>query len=999
MSDQLYVESLLTDLDMCDINPGVDELKKAYFRAMPEMCVERPRLVTRFHRDNDLLGKDRISILEKARLYRYVLENRTPVVRHEYIYKNGGVGKPMLQEPLEDTSPFPGSTTNKFKGVPLYPEFLALSLWPELGTISTREKNPYHLSKKDAARLNEEVFPYWMNENILEKTRARREKDGKDSLDVQLMQNMVFFMASKANCISHTIPDFSRVVNKGLSGLITEAREKRDRVAEPEQREFYQAMIEAMEGIVAYARNLSAKAEEMALEEEDGQKKEALLDMAEVCAGVPNLPAQTYREGLTSIWICWTAIHIENPNIGLSLGRLDQILQDLFINDIANQTITVEKALELTCYFWLKIGDHVPMIPEAGEQLFGGTGSNQAITIGGVKANDHDEPEDAVNDLTYIMLKATELMKLRDPNLNARYHEGIHSPDYLDKLSRTNMITRATPALHNDKAVIEALTHQGNTLEEARDYGVVGCVEPVSNGRAYTASASILLDLPAVLELTLYNGRHRHTGLNRLISKETGVPDGFRTFEDFKKAFMEQLEWMADLTTNFNNELGRTHMEFFPTPILSSLFEGPMEKGKDVIAGGARINAHGAAIIGLADVADSLNAIEKVIYNDQKASFNALMTAMEDDFKKDQRLHARLKASPKYGDDSDESSANAQWLVESLHDCFQNKKGYRAEKYRVGYWSMTNHAGFGRLTGALPSGRKGGENFASGVTPVSGASPMLTSTLNSVAALPAQCVSNGMAFNIKYTPEKNIEKNMETMLDPFKASVKGFFGGPGETGGMEIQFNIMDHERYKEAVKHPERHPELLVRVSGYTAYFVDLNPRMQKEIIDRTEYDISQKPWRMKEFDAFPLPSEDKGVDLSWIKRIPGVGFFTDNFLELLLGGMDLSFLFSKGYRRNIQNYTGSILFRTRDEDVAVSASFERGDMKVNKKPDLSAKYDVKIIFKNVTALLEYLFSKDQDILNVMLENDVEVDGNLSHVYRFGHLAKDLQHRIMDRV
>ncbi len=995
MQEQTYVESLHSDLERCGINPRVDALRKVYFKAMPEMCIERPRLVTRFHRDNNLFGKDRISILEKAGMYRNVLENRTPVVRHEYIYESRGVGKTMRQKPFEDTSPFAGSTTSKFKGVPLYPEFIASSLWSELWTISTREKNPYHLDEEDARRLNEEVFPFWMDENILEKTRARCEVDGKDPLAVQLMQFLVFFMASKANCISHTIPDFSRVIERGLSGLITEAREKRDDAAEPNQREFYQAAIEVLKGIVAYAGNLSAKAEEMALEENDPHKKKELLDIAEVYSNVPNLPAKTYREGLTSIWICWTAIHIENPNIGLSLGRLDQILQDLFVNDIANQTITVEKAVELTCYFWLKIGDHVPMIPEAGEQLFGGTGSNQAITIGGVKANAHADAEDGVNDLTYIMLKATELMKLRDPNLNARYHAGVHQPEYLDMLCRTNVKTGATPALHNDKAVIEALIHQGNTLEEARDYGAVGCVEPASNGRAYTASASILLNLPAVLELTLYNGRHRHTGLNRLISKETGPLSGLRTFGEFKNAFMEQLEWMADLTTNFNNELGETHQRIYPTPILSSLFEGPMENGKDLIEGGARINAHGVAIIGLADVADSLNAIEKVIYEDPETSFPELIAAMESDFEENKPLRERLKASPKYGDDADASKANAVWLVESLHNRFQEKRGYRAPKYRVGYWSMTNHAGFGRLTGALPSGRKAGENFASGVTPVSGASPVLTSTLNSVAALPSKCVTNGMAFNIKYTPGEN----EDVMLDHFKASVKAFFGEPDETGGMEIQFNIMDHDKFKDAVKHPERHSKLLVRVSGYTAYFVDLNPRMQKEIIDRTEYDISREPWRMKEFGAFPLPPVEKDVDLSWIKRIPGVGFFADNFLELLLSGMDLSFLFSRGYRRNIKNYKGRILFHTRDDDVAVSAAFEKGDMKVDRSPDLTANYDVKILFKDVTALLEFLFSKDQDILNVMLENDVEIQGNLNHVYRFGYLAKDLQHRVLGRV
>ncbi|MCP4690096.1 MAG: hypothetical protein GY859_18735 [Desulfobacterales bacterium] len=996
MTKLSLVDSLHLTLDKSEISRRAADLRSVYFKAKPEMCIERPRLITQFCKDNNLFGKDRISILEKARMYRHVLENRTPVVRHEHIYESRGAGKKMRRTAFEDTSPFAGSTTSRFKGVPLYPEFLATSLWSELWTISTREKNPYQLDEEDAETLNKEIFPHWMDENILEKTRARCEKDGQDPIGATLMQLLVFFMATKANCISHTIPDFSRVLKLGLANIIQEAREKRDHSAEPDQKEFHQAVIEVLKGVVAYSRNLSTRAEEMALEEKDPDKKKELLDIAEIHAHVPNLPARTYRDGLTSIWVCWTAIHIENPNVGLSLGRLDQILYDLYANDI-NDRITVEEALELTCYFWLKIGDHVPMMPEAGEQLFGGTGSNQAITIGGVKADDREKPTDAVNDLTYIMLKATELMKLRDPNLNARYHAGAHQPEYLENLCKTNLETGATPAIHNDKAVIEALTSQGDSLAWARDYGAVGCVEPVSNGRAYTASADILVNLPSILELTLYNGSHRHTGLNRLISKKTGDPSRFQTFEEFKKAFQEQLEWMADITTTFNNQLGETHQRFYSTPILSSLFEGPMDKGKDLIEGGARINASGVSIVGLADVADSLNAIEKVIFQDQKANFPALFNALNADFEENAVLHERLKTSPKYGDESVLSRANVEWLVKTIHDCFQERKPYRGGRHRVGYWSMTNHAGFGRLTGALPSGRKRGENFASGVTPVSGAAPMLTPILNSVAALPAGCVTNGMAFNIKYTPEQD-KDGKDAILKNFKASVEAFCGEPGETGGMEIQFNIMDHQTFEKAVEHPEDYKELLVRVSGYTAYFVDLNPRMQKEVIDRTEYAISEDSWPMQKFDPFPLPPEESGVDLAWLDRIPGVGFLADNLLETLLHGMDFSFWLSRGYRRNIKDYKGRLLFITHDKKVAASAEFDDGDMKVNKNPVLTDAYDARICFKNVTALLGFLFSKDQDILNVILKNDVEIQGNVTHIYKFGYLAKDLQHRILGR-
>jgi formate C-acetyltransferase len=356
--------------------------------------------------------------------------------------------------------------------------------------------------------------------------------------------------------------------------------------------------------------------------------KKELLDIANINAHVPELPARTFREGLTTVWICWVAIHLENPNVGLSLGRLDQVLYDLYRQDIDRQNIDIQHAIELICCLWLKIGDHVPTIPEAGEQLFGGTGSNQAITMGGVDK----EGNDAVNDLTYVMLRATELMKLRDPNPNARYYPGINTRDYLKRLCEININTGAIPAIHNDRAVIKALTSKGETVEQARDYGVIGCVEPGSNGRFYGNSAAILLNLTSALELALFNGRHRHTGMDALIGKETGDPKTFSSFEEFKSAFEAQTRWLVEQSTSLNNHFGKIHQDIYPTPILSALFEGPMDKGEDLIEGGATINASGAAIIGLADVADSLSAIQKVVFEERSTSFADLLEALEKNF-------------------------------------------------------------------------------------------------------------------------------------------------------------------------------------------------------------------------------------------------------------------------------------------------------------------------------------------------------------------------------
>jgi formate C-acetyltransferase len=446
-------------------------------------------------------------------------------------------------------------------------------------------------------------------------------------------------------------------------------------------------------------------------------------------------------------------------------------------------------------------------------------------------------------------------MKLRDPNLNARYYPGINSDAYLKRLCEVNINTGATPAIHNDRAVIRILTHKGETLEQARDYGVIGCVEPGSNGRSYGHSGAILLNLASVLELTLFNGKHRHTGMDLVISHETGEPAAFGTFEEFKSAFGGQAQWVIDQATTLNNIFGRVHQDFYPTPILSALFEGPMGKGKDLIEGGATINSSGAAIIGLADVADSLSAIQRVVFDEKAVSLADLLDAIEKDFVGYEALQTRLTnpdKTPKYGNEDPLADGTVTWIVELLDRIFGEKENYRGGRYRVGYWTMTNHAGFGRLMKALPSGRKARENFSSGITPVSGMTPCLTRALNSVAGQPARCLSNGVALNLKYQPEVG---DPAGMLENFAASVKGYFddGGGKRDGGVEIQFNIMTHDTFVDAMANPENYPDLLVRVSGYTAYFKDLTPQMQREIIERTEYSLSTG--KMLSFGPFSLP------------------------------------------------------------------------------------------------------------------------------------------------
>lgn len=796
----------LSDISLKDITletlPRLKRLRDVHFAAKAEICIELPRNITRYMKERDAAGDS--AELRAGKLYRYVLENKKPVIADENLLA--------------------GTTSTKALGVMLYPDFLALTIWPELETVSSRKKNPYRITRREIDELNFQIFPYWLDRTVQEVAR----RDNNNPLCQRIMERIVFYLTTKTYCISHTIPNYAAVVEKGLNRIIAEAQSKERDLGETEtesaQKDFYRAVQLSLGGIIKYAEHLSTEAKRLAKIEPDPIRRQDLLTMGEICRRIPAEKPRTLREALNAIWICKVALHQENTNVALSLGRLDQVLYPFYVEDVS-KGMTPAQAAELIGCFWLKIADHLPLSPETGEELFGGSGSNQAVTLGGVDM----EGKDAVNDLTYVMLRVTELLRIRDPNVNARYYPGVNSPEYLRRLCDVNINTGATPCFHNDMPVIETLTSQGITLEHARDYSSVGCVEPSSGGRTFGHTGCLLMNLTSALEMALFGGKHRLTEDDQIGPKTKPLTE-MASFEEFKEAFQDQLSRLIDQAVTLNNNMGRAHQKIHPTPMLSALMEGCMEKGKDVIFGGALYNSSGVAIIGLAEVVDSITALDEFVFSKKKISAADLIAAINSDWAGPYRkLQIMIKASnEKFGRDSNMAKANADWLISFLHDRFQSLENYRGGKYTVGYWTMTNHAGFGALTGALPSGRPKGEPFASGITPVSGSAPILTACLNFIAHLDHTKIADGHALNLKYVPST-------TTIENFAHTVEAFF----RTGGMQVQFNIIDRQTLEDARVHPEKYPDLLVRVSGYTAYFKDLNPHMQQEIITRAEYDL----------------------------------------------------------------------------------------------------------------------------------------------------------------
>jgi formate C-acetyltransferase len=675
-----------------------------------------------------------------------------------------------------------------------------------------------------------------MEESILERTRAALD----DQSAMDLFQRIVFFIASKAGTISHTVPHYTAVLERGVLDLIAEAAVREATTTDAVQRYFYQAMQCALQGIVDYAGHLAEEARRQA-RYASGRRRAELLELDAICRQVPAHPARTFREAINSLWLLQVAIHAENINMAISPGRLDQILYPWYRADLEAGRLDVAGALELVGCLWLKLNDNTNLVPETAEELFGGAGTVPAVTLGGVDA----EGRDAVNDLTYVMLRATELLKLRDPSVNARYHYEANTRPYRDRVSQVIAETKAVPAFYNDVAAIATLENQGVATEDARDWAVIGCVELGVSGRSYDASSSIILNLVSALELALYNGKRPVTG-DEQIGPITGDPAGFDTFEQFRDAYQTQLGWMIEQAIGLNEEFGKIHQQWLPTPLLSALFVGPMETGRDLVRGGARYNSSGATHVGFADAVDSLAALEAAVFTERRCTFAELFEALEADFENQAGLHAWLvHRAPKYGTSDPAAAGHAAWLVDFLYDIYQAHTNYRGGRYRPAYWTMTNHAGQGRLTGALPNGRRAHKPFASGITPVSQATFDLAECLHAVGSLDARHIPGGEALNLKFPAVAGTED-----ITRLGGAVEGYF----RTGGLHVQFNMMSYEMLLDARDHPEDYPDLLVRVSGYSAYFNDLNDAMKEEIITRTAYDL-------RHGNAVPFPEEHRAM------------------------------------------------------------------------------------------------------------------------------------------
>jgi len=778
----------------------------------PQVCTERAALLTDFFRANGFEtqndGTPWVPAVRQGKAFKYLMENRKPIIRKGNLIA--------------------GTTTTKEIGVPIYPDAIGLIFWGELLTVQDRMLNAYGpLSDEEIKKINNDIFPYYVHRNMREYVRDNYNEPICQQLDERWAATFLW----KTVALSHTILDYPKLLKLGLTGIIEETRKEMDGSTE-EKKQYCQAVIDCYEGVISYARNLAAQAQKEADAEQDAQRKAELEVIAKAVAHSPEFPATNLEEAVEAIWIHWVAVHMESTNAGFSLGRMDQWLQPYFENDMAKintkdeRDAYIKHAIELIGCFYINCQDHLPLTPDIGNYLFGGSSSDQAITLGGITP----DGEDAVNDMTYVFLKVTEMLSMRDPNVNARYNSENNSEAYLKRLCEVNVNTTSTPSIHNDTTVMESLKAHNYELEDLRDWSATGCVEPTISGKHLGHTNCMMFSMVAPFEMAMFNGYHPL--MRWQLGPKTGTAADLKNFDDFFNAYKAQLEFMAGLACQYNNYLGEAHAVLRPTPLMSALIDGCVKQGIDCTAGGAKYNSSGTACIGLADVVDSLMAIKTLVYDREEYTLEQVFNAVKKNFEGEEIMRQKILTEvPRFGSDNEEAVEMANRVTKFTRDFFWSQKNYRGGHYTTGWWSMSNHVAFGTLAGALPSGRLSGLPFTPGLTPEANASKSLLDNIKDVCRLDPQNMNNNIAFNVKVNPSA-MDSHTET-VEHLCSYAKAY----STLGGMQMQFNVVSSATMKAAMANPDAYRDLMVRISGYNAYFVELNKELQLELIRRADY------------------------------------------------------------------------------------------------------------------------------------------------------------------
>ena len=726
-----------------------------------------------------------------------------------------------------------GAIVEKVPGATIYPEGVGLRVIPELEDLKTRRPRCFTVTDEEIRILKEEIDPFWINRSVP----AYAEHITPEKILDRLYGGAASsFILTEIAGIGHVSINYPKLLSLGFEKIGEMAEEKIKKYEEVETSDpeaidkilFYRSAKIVCEGIIKFAQRYTKKAEEMVMEEKDPKRREELEKIAETCRWVPAKPPRTFHEAVQFIWFTQLALSLETyDGQAVSMGRMDQYLYPYYRKDVQASILDVEKAVELIECLWVKINELVPLFDSTVELFFGGLLNTQAATLSGM----NEKGEDATNDLTYIILEATRRAGMPVPNVHIRVHR--KSPAKLLK-SLAKIITSGTNniATFNDEVIVKSLTRKNIPLDEARNYATVGCVELAPFGTSFTSSDAALFNTALCLELALNNGESPMLG--QKFGLATGDPMDFNSIDDVIEAFRKQVSYFVKLMAVGSNCFETANMVVKPTPFLSLCVEDCFEAGKDITTGSARYNFTGVQGVGMADVADSLAALDKLVFKEKKVSMGDLLKATRKNFEGSEELRQLLiNRAPKYGEDDELADKYAQLVARTYSEEVEKHRNARNGWFIPGMYSVTAHVPFGYVTGALPSGRIAGQPISNGASPAIGSGRKgLTAAIKSVAKVDYTLYPNGIAFTLTLDP--NIVFGEEG-TDVLASLIKTYT----ELGGMQIHFNVIDSKTLMEAQRCPEAYRNLVVRVAGYSAYFVDLAKDVQDEIIKRYQREL----------------------------------------------------------------------------------------------------------------------------------------------------------------
>jgi formate C-acetyltransferase len=782
-------------------------------------CTERVRKLRQ-----EVLTSPWEACIERARCYTDVYktnpEQPTPVTRALAFRKT------LLEMPIRI---YPGELlvghrTSRRVGAPLFPEVKPSWIEAELDFFSSRELQQFRVSEADKATLRSEILPFWRGKGARDRFSALLSPESASALEAG-----VFVVENEfLNGVGHCSPDHQMVVELGLTGIADRIEQQLaglDLTSREgsEKRQFLRAASIACNGMIRFAARYGELAAEMARGETEPERRQELSEIAETCRRVSAGPPRSFREALQVIWFAHLGVMLEDGGVAHAFGRLDQILWPLLREDLGRGDLTREGGLELIECLFLKASETVDLMEGIATIGIGGNTSFLEITIGGVDR----QGRDAANDLSFLFLDAVKEMKTIQPNCAVRLHSET-SEGFRSRVAEVMAGGSVSLQVVNDEVIIPAYTAKNVTPEDARDYAIIGCVEPTPSGLTYASTDAFFVNTVLCLEMVLGGGKSLLLGRP---GADTGDPRGFESFRDVMDAYRAQVaHFIRHLAVCFQ-AIGAAHRDLLPCPFQSAVIRDCIESGLDVKQGGARYNFTGGNAVGTAIVADSLMAIKKFVFDDKKISMDEMIEILNSDFegREDTRL-LFLNRAPKYGNDEDEVDAIARELIDIFSGELDRYPNPRGGSFSTSVYSVTTHVAMGSLTSATPDGRKRSTPLSVGISPAHGRDRKgPTLAMKSAAKFDYRQILNGSAFNLKFHP--SAIRGAEGVLN-FSNLIRTYF----RLGGQQLQVDVVGAETLRAAQERPEEYQDLLVRVAGYSARFVDLNRAMQDEFIARTE-------------------------------------------------------------------------------------------------------------------------------------------------------------------